>query len=157
MDRSNTPSRLQGRSLLLRMFAAAVASAQPSLCIPAHLPNVAEPGRGRLIVIDAGKASAAIAHAVERHWTEIKSMLTGLVVTRYGYAARCEHVEIVQASHPVPDAAGLAAAYRLHGLVHDPTPDDFVLCLISGGGSSLLPLPLPARRWSTRWRSNVRC
>jgi len=134
---------LQGNDLLRQLFAAAVASAQPSLCIPAHLPSPADIGRGRLIVIGAGKASAAMARAVEEHWTGEKTMLTGLVVTRYGYAVSCDHIEIVEASHPVPDAPGMVAAQRLLDLVRDLSPHDTVLCLISGGGSSLLPLPLP--------------
>jgi hydroxypyruvate reductase len=120
------------------MFDAAIASAQPARCIPPHLPA---PPAGRLIVIGAGKASAAMAQAVEAHWPGPKSQLGGLVVTRYGYAVPCEHIEIVEASHPVPDAAGLAAAERMLELVSGLHEDDLVLCLISGGGSSLLPLP----------------
>ena len=130
---------MQPKALLRRMFDAAIASAQPALCIPAHLP--AAP-RGRLIVIGAGKASAAMARAVEEHWPGPKSQLGGLVVTRYGYAVPCEHIEIVEAAHPVPDEAGLNAAQRLLALVQGLTVDDLVLCLISGGGSSLLPLPI---------------
>lgn len=127
------------RELLRRMFDAAIASAQPSRCIPAHLPAPQEFGKGRLIVIGAGKASAAMARAVEDHWD---GPLSGLVVTRYGYAVPCERIEIVEAAHPVPDAAGLAAAERMLELVQGLHADDLVLCLISGGGSSLLPLPL---------------
>lgn len=123
--------------LLRRMFDAAIASAQPHLCIPPHLP---EPPRGRLVVIGAGKASAAMARAVERHW---QGPVSGVVVTRNGYGVPCERIEIVEASHPVPDAAGLAAAQRMLALVSDLGEDDLVLCLISGGGSALLPLPLP--------------
>jgi hydroxypyruvate reductase len=125
------------RDLLRRMFDAAVASAQPALCVPPHLP---EPPRGRLVVVGAGKASAAMARAVEDHWD---GPLSGLVVTRYGYGVPCERIEIAEAAHPVPDAAGLAAAQRMLALVGDLRADDLVLCLISGGGSSLLPLPLP--------------
>ncbi len=143
MDLSTPPNPLRGSDLLRHMFAAAVASAQPSLCIPAHLPPPSDLGSGRLVVIGAGKASAAMARAVEEHWAGDKSKLAGLVVTRYGYAVPCDHVEIVEASHPVPDAAGLAAAQRLLALVQGLRPEDVVLCLTSGGGSSLLPLPLP--------------
>jgi glycerate 2-kinase len=132
---SNMP--VQAPQLLRQMFDAAIASAQPALCIPAHLPA---PPRGRLLVIGAGKASAAMAQAVEANWP---GALSGLVVTRYGYAVPCERIEIVEASHPVPDAAGLAAAERLLSVVQGLKADDLVLCLISGGGSSLLPLPLP--------------
>ena len=132
-----TPNHSPGtaQALLRRMFDAAIASAQPALCIPAHLPA---PPAGRLIVVGAGKASAAMAQAVERNWP---GPLSGLVVTRYGYAVPCERIEIVEASHPVPDAAGEAAAERMLKLVSGLRYDDLVLCLISGGGSSLLPLP----------------
>jgi hydroxypyruvate reductase len=125
-------------ALLRRMFDAAVASAQPALCVPPHLP---EAPRGRVVVIGAGKASAAMAQAVESHWEG--RALEGLVVTRYGYAVPCRHIEIVEAAHPVPDEAGLHAARRMLELVRGLGPDDLVLCLISGGGSALLPLPLP--------------
>ena len=124
------------QALLRQMFDAAIASAQPALVIPPHLP---EPPRGRLIVIGAGKASAAMARAVEDHW---KGPLEGLVITRYGYSVPCQRIEIVEAAHPVPDAAGLAAAERLLATVTGLSEDDLVLCLISGGGSSLMPLPI---------------
>jgi glycerate 2-kinase len=117
------------------MFDAAIASAQPAVCIPPHLP---EPPAGRFIVIGAGKASAAMAQAVERQW---HGPLAGLVVTRYGYAVPCEHIEIVEAAHPVPDASGMRAAQRMLELVGKLREPDLVLCLISGGGSALLPLP----------------
>jgi hydroxypyruvate reductase len=134
---------VQPRDLLKLLFATAIASAQPSRCVPAHLPRPEDLGRGRLIVIGAGKASAAMARAVEDHWTGDPSQLRGLVVTRYGHGVACQHIEIVEAAHPVPDAAGLAAAERMLSMVHGLHADDVVLCLISGGGSSLLPLPLP--------------
>jgi hydroxypyruvate reductase len=118
------------------MFDAAIASAQPALCIPSHLP--AAP-RGKVIVIGVGKASAAMARAVEEHWP---GPLSGMVVTRYGYAVPCERIEIVEAAHPVPDTAGLHAAQRMLELVAGLSADDLVLCLISGGGSALLPLPI---------------
>ena len=130
--------RHPAQALLRRMFDAAIASAQPALCIPPHLP--AAP-KGRLIVIGAGKASAAMAQAVEAHWPGDRSRLEGLVVTRYGYAVPCTHIEIVEAAHPVPDAAGQSAAKRMLHLVSDLHEEDLVLCLISGGGSALLPLP----------------
>lgn len=129
-------TKLDPRQLLEQMFAAAVEAAQPAHCIPPHLPEVP---RGRLIVIGAGKASAAMARAVEDNWP---GELSGLVVTRYGYAVPCQRIEIVEAAHPVPDAAGLAAAGRIRSLVSGLSADDTVLCLISGGGSALLALPL---------------
>ena len=95
--------------------------------------------RGRLLVVGAGKASAAMARAFEEHWPD---ELSGLVVTRYGYGVPCDHIEIVEAAHPVPDAAGLAAARRVLDMVRGLSADDLVLCLISGGGSSLLALPI---------------
>lgn len=123
------------RALLRDMFDAAVAAAQPALCLPAHLPP---PPKGRTIVIGAGKASAAMARALEDHWA---GPLTGLVVTRYGYDVPCQRIEIVQAAHPVPDAAGLAASKRIAQLVTGLTEADLVIALISGGGSSLLVAP----------------
>lgn len=123
------------RELLGRMFAAAVEAAQPAHCIAPWLP---EPPKGRTIVIGAGKASAAMAQALERHWP---APLEGLVVTRYGYAVPCERIRIVEAAHPVPDAAGLDAARQVLDLVQGLGEDDLVICLVSGGGSSLLPLP----------------
>ena len=124
------------RALLESLFDAAIASAQPALCVPQHLPD---PPKGRFIVIGAGKASAAMAKAVEDHW---HGQIEGLVVTRHGYHVPCNNIEIVLASHPVPDAAGVEAAKRMLQLVSNLTADDLVLCLISGGGSALLPLPV---------------
>lgn len=125
------------RQLLEQMFKAAIAAAQPSCRVAEFLPG--KP-RGRLIVIGAGKASAAMARAVEDHWPDD---LTGLVVTRYGHAVACRRIEIVEAAHPVPDAAGQQAARRMLDLVGNLGAADTVLCLISGGGSALLSLPLP--------------
>lgn len=124
------------RALLRMMFDAAVASAQPGRAVPPHLPS--EPPAGRLVVIGAGKASAAMARAVEDHWP---GPLEGLIVTRYGYGVPCERIEIVEAAHPVPDEAGLSAALRIESIVSGLADDDLVLCLMSGGGSSLLPAP----------------
>ncbi|WP_345796462.1 glycerate kinase [Castellaniella sp. MT123] len=123
------------RELLTRMFQAAVRAAQPEHCIPAFLP--ARP-KGRTIVIGAGKASAAMAQAFEKHWP---GPIEGVVVTRYGYAVPCERLQILEAAHPVPDEAGEAAAQRLFEQVRGLSADDLVICLISGGGSSLLPMP----------------
>jgi hydroxypyruvate reductase len=128
------------RELLVKMFEAAIESAQPDHCVPRGLASVLpEPGKGRTIVIGAGKASAAMARALEQNWA---GQLSGLVVTRYGYAVPCQRIEIVEAAHPVPDEAGLNAAQRIMALVSGLGADDTVICLISGGGSSLLPLPL---------------
>jgi hydroxypyruvate reductase len=128
------------RELLVKMFEAAIESAQPEHCIPPALASILpEPGAGKTIVIGAGKASAAMARALERYF---RGPLSGLVVTRYGYAVPCERIEIVEAAHPVPDDAGLRAARRMMSLVGGLSADDTVICLISGGGSSLLPLPL---------------
>lgn len=127
------------RALLRRMFDAAIAAAQPSLTLARHLPSPPASPRGRTIVIGAGKASAAMARALEDAWS---GPIEGLVVTRYGYAVPCARIEIVEAAHPVPDAAGLDAARRMLELVSGLTADDLVIALISGGGSSLLPLPL---------------
>jgi glycerate 2-kinase len=132
---SETAGLPPARALLLQMFHAAIASAQPAVCIPPHLPA---PPRGKLIVIGAGKASAAMARTVEQHCV---IPLSGLVVTRYGYAVPCEHIEIIEAAHPVPDSAGMHGAERMLELVRGLCEDDLVLCLISGGGSALLPLP----------------
>ena len=121
--------------LLKSMFQAAVDAALPSICVPAHLPP--RP-KGRTIIIGAGKASGAMASALEDAW---EGPLEGLVVTRYGYRVPTERLEVVEAAHPVPDAAGRDAAKRIFELVQGLTKDDLVLCLISGGGSALLALP----------------
>ena len=123
------------RRLLLDMFQAAVNAAAPALCVPAHLPP--RP-KGRTILVGAGKAAASMAAAVEAHWN---GSLEGLVVTRYGHRVPCKHVEVVEASHPVPDEAGSKAARRILDKVSGLTADDLVLVLISGGGSALLALP----------------
>src|SRR6266851_3806461 len=133
---------LQPRQLLLDMLQAAIEAALPAHCVPPHLPP---PPKGRTIVVGAGKASAAMARAVEQHWPKRGegSDLSGLIVTRYGHAVKTERIEVVEAAHPVPDAAGRAAAERILRLVQGLGADDLVLCLISGGGSALLALPAP--------------
>ena len=125
------------RRLLRAMFDAAVAAASPALCVPPDLPL---PPKGRTVVVGAGKAAASMAAAVEANWSE---PLEGLVVTRYGHSVPCEHIEVVEAAHPVPDEAGRVAARRILELAESVGPDDLLLCLISGGGSALLALPAP--------------
>jgi glycerate 2-kinase len=126
------------RALLRAMFDAAVRAASPDAIVPRFLPP---PPKGRTIVVGAGKASAAMARAVEAHWPSDRP-LQGLVVTRYGHGVgKLARMEIVEASHPVPDAAGEAAAARILDMVRGLGPDDLVLCLISGGGSALLSSP----------------
>ena len=126
---------MKQQKLLRKMFDAAVQAAQPRFTIAAHLPKAP---KGRAIVIGAGKASAAMAQAFEKAW---KKPVEGLVVTRYGYGAPTRHIEIVEAAHPVPDAAGHDAAARIFKMVQGLTKDDLVIALMSGGGSSLLALP----------------
>jgi glycerate 2-kinase len=123
------------RALLVSLFEAAVAAAMPEAGIRAHLP---EPPRGRTVVIGAGKGAAQLAQALERAWD---GPLTGVVVTRYGYGAPCERIEVLEAAHPEPDAAGLEATRRLFAAVEGLTADDLVIALICGGGSALLPAP----------------
>ena len=125
------------RALLEAMFRAAVDAAAPARCVPPHLPA---PPKGRTVVVGAGKASAAMAKAFEEHWS---GAVEGLVVTRYGHAVPCRQIEIVEAAHPVPDAAGENAARRILEGVRGLTEDDLVVALISGGGSALLALPAP--------------
>lgn len=123
--------------LLQAMFRAAVDAALPANIMKARLP---EPPRGRTLVVGAGKASAAMAAALEAAWP---GPLSGLVVTRHGHGAPCRHIEIVEAAHPVPDAAGQAAARRILALAGELGADDLMIALISGGGSALLALPAP--------------
>ena len=129
----------QANELLRQMFAAAVAAANPAIVVPPCLPP--KP-KGRVIVLGAGKASAAMGKAAElailQQWGIEPS---GLIVTQYGAAVSCEHIEIIEASHPVPDENGLDAAKRILALAQSAGEDDLVLFLVSGGGSSLLPLP----------------
>jgi len=128
-------------TILRQLFDAAVAAADPALCVPPHLDLLDLSGSGRTVVIGAGKASAAMARALEDHWDSKAGALSGLVVTRYGCAVPCQRIEIVEAAHPVPDANGLNAAARILEIAHDLGPDDTLVCLISGGGSALLSLP----------------
>src|SRR5260370_29363022 len=117
------------------MLAAAGAAAAPGLGVPKHLPK---PPKGKTDVGGAGKAAASMAAAVEANWS---GPIEGLVVTRYGHAVPCRHIEVIEAAHPVPDAAGREAARRILDRVTGLGPDDLVLCLLSGGRSPLLALP----------------
>ncbi|MEK8049251.1 glycerate kinase [Ideonella sp. DXS22W] len=137
----------RARALLRSLFDAAVARAQPAQVIGQCLPPPPDAACGRTLVIGAGKAGGAMAAAVDALWPA-DAPLSGLVITRYGhtppaYAAQPGRIEVVEASHPVPDAAGLAATARLMALTQGLTEHDLVLCLISGGGSALLTQPAP--------------
>jgi hydroxypyruvate reductase len=127
------------RTLLRDLFDAALAAARPATCLAPYIAGL-QPPKGRTVVIGAGKASAAMARALEDQWPH---PLEGLVVTRYGYGEACQKIEIVEAAHPVPDEKGRAAAHRILDKVKGLTEDDLVLCLISGGASALLALPAP--------------
>ncbi|MGB7479665.1 MAG: glycerate kinase [Burkholderiaceae bacterium] len=128
----------QPRQFLLDLYRAAVAAVSAEVCLPPFLP--APPAHGRTLVIGAGKGAAAMAKTVEDHWP---GQLSGLVVTRYGHGADCRRIEVVEAAHPVPDEAGQRAAARMLQMVAGLSEQDLVLCLVSGGGSSLLALPAP--------------
>lgn len=128
---------IEPERLLRAMFDAAVAAAMPDAYLPARLPS---PPKGRTVVVGAGKAAAVMAAVVEDHWP---GPLSGLVVTRYGHGAPTRHIEVVEAAHPVPDAAGRKAARRILDLARGLGRDDLLLCLISGGGSALMALPGP--------------
>ncbi len=134
------PAISDPKAFLTSLFDAAVSAADPEHVIRANLP---EKPKGRTIVIGAGKGSAQMAAAFEKAWAEKypEAALEGVVVTRYGYACACKHIDIIEAAHPVPDQAGLAATKRLFEAVSDLTEDDLVVALISGGGSALLPSP----------------
>jgi glycerate 2-kinase len=125
----------EDRAFLTGLFDAAVAAADPLRALAAHLPA---PPKGRLVVIGAGKGAAQLAAAFETLW---HGPLSGVVVTRYGYACATKHIRVLQAAHPVPDAAGLAASAALFDAVRGLTADDLVVALICGGGSALLPCP----------------
>lgn len=127
------------RDLLEQSFRAAVAAADPLQILPPHLPR---PPRGRTFVAAAGKAAASMALAVERHWPK-GAPLEGIAITRYAHGLPTQRIRVLEAGHPVPDAAGEAGARELLERVRALQPDDLLLCLVSGGGSSLLSLPAP--------------
>eukprot|EP00752_Nemacystus_decipiens_P013094 g11583.t1 len=137
LKRPPADPRTDPAGFLRALFEAALRAADPTVCVPPHLP---EPPVGRTVLVGAGKASALMAQAIERAWP---GELSGLVVTRYGHAVPCERVEIVEAAHPTPDAAGETAAGRILALADGLGADDLLLCAISGGGSALLAAPAP--------------
>ena len=125
------------RALLEASFRAAVAAADPLRIVAPHLPP---PPKGRTYVAGAGKAAAAMGAAVEGHW---KGSLSGTAITRYGHGVPTKRIRVVEAGHPVPDEAGESAARQILADVQKLAPDDLLLALLSGGGSSLLSLPAP--------------
>jgi len=127
------------KDLLIRSFHAAVAAADPLEILPRHLP--VSPPSARTLVVGAGKAGASMAVAAERHWPAGAS-LEGLVITRHGHGLPTKRIEVIEAGHPVPDAAGEAGAREILRRVRSLGRDDFLLALISGGGSALLSLPV---------------
>ena len=126
------------RQLLIDSFHAAVAAADPLNLVARHLPA---PPKGRTVVVGAGKAAASMARAVELAWPP-DAPLSGLVVTRYAHGTPTERITVAEAGHPLPDAAGEDAARRIWQLAKDLTPDDRLIVLVSGGGSSLLAMPV---------------
>jgi glycerate 2-kinase len=147
--------RQQPRAFLQHLFDAAVRRALPLHNTAAYLPK---PPKGKTLVLGAGKAGGAMAQAVEALWPQ-DAPLTGLVVTRYGHTpprpqGLPQRIEVLEASHPVPDAAGLQAARRMMDLTRGLTHDDLVLFLISGGGSALLTLPVEGLPFSEKQRIN---
>lgn len=127
---------LRAKDALNRIFMAAVASADPAKVLQHHLPS---PPKGRCVVVGAGKASAAMAAALDKAWADVN--LSGIVVTRYGHAVPAGRIEIIEASHPVPDDMSAEAARRILAAVEGLTADDMVIALISGGGSALMVAP----------------
>lgn len=122
--------------MFLESFQTVVHAAHPEGCVADFIPA---PPKGRMIVVGAGKASAAMAAAFEQHY---KGVLEGLVITRYGHNVPTQHIRIVEAAHPVPDEAGQHATGEMLALLHSAGPDDLIVCLISGGGSALLSRPV---------------
>jgi len=137
MDADAADARMRGedRALLGRLFDAAVRAADPAAALAPHLP--ARPA-GRTVVVGAGKGAAQLAAAFERLW---EGPVEGVVVTRYGYGCPTARIRVLEAAHPVPDAAGLAASAALLAAVRGLGPADLVVALVCGGGSALLPAP----------------
>jgi glycerate 2-kinase len=130
------------RTLLLDLYQAAVDRAQPHLCVPPHLPDV--PANGQVLIVGAGKANAAMAQATERHYKARgqSNRVRGFVTTRHGFKLPTEHIEILEAAHPVPDIHGATSAERTLKFVKDAGPNDIVLVLLSGGASALWSAPV---------------
>ena len=144
------------RDLLLESFYSAVRAADPAHVVPPHLP---EPPKGRTFVVGAGKAAAAMAQAVEQAWPA-HAELDGLVITRYGHQLPTRMIKVVEAGHPVPDCNGEAASQQILSAVQTLGPEDLLLCLLSGGGSSLLSLPVagvPLQDLQELTRQLLRC
>ena len=128
---------MTARAFLDELFRIAIEAAHPSACLRAHLPP--PPAKGRLILLAAGKAAGSMTEVAERHYLDAgfpAARLTGLAVTRHGYGRPTKQIEVVEAGHPVPDAAGLAAAQHTLELADSATADDVVLVLMSGGASA---------------------
>ncbi|NTA11912.1 glycerate kinase type-2 family protein [Agrobacterium tumefaciens] len=140
---------LRAKDALNRIFMAAVASADPAKVLQHHLPS---PPKGRCVVVGAGKASAAMAAALDKAWADVN--LSGIVVTRYGHAVPAGRIEIIEASHPVPDDMSAEAARRILAAVEGLTADDMVITLISGGGSALMVAPAEGMRLADKMAVN---
>lgn len=132
-------TEMNPRELLTAAFQSALAAADPAKIVPLHLP---EPPKGRTLVVGAGKAGGSMARAVEDHWPADKP-LSGIVITRYQHSVETQHIEVIEAGHPVPDEAGGKAARRILDDAKALGPDDLLLVLMSGGGSALMTLPAP--------------
>ncbi len=130
------------RRILLELFEAAVGRAHPARCLPPHLPE--PPAGGRIVVLGAGKAAAAMAVATEQFYRQRGELdrIGGFVATRHGYALATDLIEVVEAGHPVPDAGSIAAAQRALDMARQAGPDDIVLVLLSGGASALWTAPV---------------
>ncbi len=147
MNKTPNHREVDQRALLGSLFQTAVQAAQADSCVARYLPT---PPRGRTVVLGAGKAGAAMARAVEKHWS---GSLEGLVIVPYGHGVDCQQIEIAEAAHPLPDRAGVEATRRILALAEDLGPDDLALCLISGGGSALLTFPAPG--WTLEEKRRV--
>jgi glycerate 2-kinase len=130
------------KATLMALYDVAVATAHPAVCLPKHLPAV--PAGGRLIIVGAGKANAAMAVATEAHYAQLGQLasISGFVTTRHGFKLSTQHIAVIEAAHPVPDAASVSSAQRALDLVRTAGPHDLVLVLLSGGASALWSAPV---------------